>query len=117
LARGLAIPVTPTNLKKLQQEKERLAEEQERAKKEAQDKKARLDGFSVTIQSLVKEEDKLYAGIDAQDIAAALKDEGFEVGKKFVVLDEPIKSLGIYEVPIKLHMEVTAKIKVWVVKK
>ena len=117
IARNLAVPVTPANLKKLEKEKERLTQEVERAKTEAQEKKARLDVFSLTIQALVKEEDKLYAPIDAHDIASGLKDEGFEVEKRLILLDEPIKSLGIYEVPVKLHPEVTAKIKVWIVKK
>jgi len=114
---GLAIPLTPANFKKLEQAKERKILQLEKIKKESEDKKARLDSFSLTIPALVKEEDKLYASIGSQDIAAALEDEGFDIDKKSIILDEPIKSLGIYEIPIKLHPEVTAQIKVWVVKK
>ncbi|MCX5710081.1 MAG: 50S ribosomal protein L9, partial [Candidatus Omnitrophica bacterium] len=59
----------------------------------------------------------LYGSIAAFDIAKALKEEGFEIDKTKIELDEPIKALGIYEVPIKLHPEVIAKVKIWIVKK
>ena len=64
-----------------------------------------------------EEEENLYGSISSQDIINALKEEGFEIDKSCIMLDEPIKALGIYEIPIKLHPEVETKIKVWVVKK
>ena len=73
--------------------------------------------MSLTIPALTGEEDKLFGSVTRQDIAAALKEEGFEIDKYALMLDEPIKSLGIYELPINLHPEVLAKIKIWVVKK
>jgi large subunit ribosomal protein L9 len=114
---GLAVPVTPANLKRIEQEKESKTLQLGKIKKEAEAKKTRMDNFSLTIPALVKEDDALYAGIDAQDILAALNEEGFDIDKKSIAIDEPIKSLGIYEIPIKLHPEVVAKIKVWIVKK
>lgn len=113
----LAIPLTPINLKKLEEEKRRKVSGLEKVKKDAFELKAKLENFSLTIAALVKDEDALYAGINSQDIAAALSEEGFVTDKSSIILDEPIKSLGIYEVPIKLHPEVLANIKVWVVKK
>jgi large subunit ribosomal protein L9 len=114
---NLAVPATAAALKKLEQEKLAKAAQLEKAKKEAEEVKARLAGISLTIAGLTHEEDKLYASIGAQDIAASLKDEGFQIEKHAIILDEPIKALGIYEVPVKLHPEVLAKVKVWIVKK
>jgi len=114
---GLAVPATPANLKKLEQLRQKKILELERAKKEAMVLKEKLDNFSLTIPVLVQEEDKLYGSITAKDIAAALEEEGFSLDKDMIMLEEPIKSLGIYEVFIKLHPEIMAKIKVWIVKK
>ena len=113
----LALPLTPKNLKKTEQEKQRRLSQLEKVKKEAEELKIRLSSLSITLSVLTHEEEKLYAGITASDIAGALKEEGLEIDKSCIAMDEPIKSLGIYEVPIKLHPEVLAKIKVWVVKK
>jgi large subunit ribosomal protein L9 len=113
----LAIPLTAENLKKLEQDKQKKVLKSEKVKKSAEEQAQRLSGFSLTIPVLTLEDDRLYGSITVQDIAAGLKDEGVEVDKNSVVLVEPIKSLGIYEVALKLHPEVTAAFKVWVVKK
>jgi large subunit ribosomal protein L9 len=117
LPNGLAILKTQANLKKLEQEKERRFFELEKAKKQAEGLKDRLANLSLTIPVLIQEEDKFYGSITPLDLAAALKEEGFDIDKNSILLDEPIKSLGRYEVSVKLHPEVLAKIKIWVVKK
>jgi large subunit ribosomal protein L9 len=114
---GLAVPLTSANLKKLEQEKERKTLQSEKARREAEELKEKLARLSLTMPVLTHEEDKLYANITAQDLAAALKEEGFDIDKNSIALDEPIKALGIYEASVRLHPEVLAKIKVWVVKK
>ncbi len=114
---GLAIPLNPANLKKLEQEKQRKVAQIEKTKKECEKIKERITNLSLTIPALAQEEDRLYGGISAQEIASVLKEEGFDIDKNCIILDEPIKSLGIYEIPIQLHPEVSAKIKVWIVKK
>ena len=68
------------------------------------------------VLTVSKEEDKLFGSVTAIDIAESLKLEGIEIDKKKILLSEPIKKLGIYTIPIKLHQEVTANLKVWVVK-
>lgn len=113
----LAVPLTPENLKRLEQERVKKDLEQKKIQDEAKEQKQRLEGLSLTIPVLTQEEDKLYASIGVIDLAAALKEEGFEINKNSILLDEPIKALGIYEVPLRLHSEVLAKIKVWIVKK
>jgi len=114
---GLALPLTPSNLKRLEQEKQRKILETQKIQKESEDLKMRLESLSLTITASAKEEDELFGSVTSQDIAAVLKEEGLEIDKRHILLDEPIKALGIYEIPIKLHSEVTATIKVWVVKK
>jgi len=117
LRNDLALPLNSQNLKKLESEKQRKIAQAEKIKKEAEDLKERLSVVSITIPALIQEEDKLYGSITSQDLAQALKDEGFDIDKSIIMMDEPIKSLGIYEIPIRLHTEVSTKIKVWVVKK
>jgi large subunit ribosomal protein L9 len=117
IAKGLAIPVTASNLKQLEQEKQRKEAQQVIRKKEAEAVKEKLAGMSLTIASLTQDDEKLYGSITNQDIAQALKDEGLEIDKNIIMLDEPIKALGIYEVPVELHLEVQTKVKVWIVKK
>jgi len=114
---NLAVQLTAANLKKLEEEKQKKVLQLEKVKRESEELKIRLEGLSLTMPVLTQEEDKLYASITAQDIAGALRDEGFDIAKNSIVLDEPIKSLGIYEIPVKLHPEIVAKIKVWIVKK
>lgn len=114
---GLAIPLTSRNMQVLEQEKQRKALGLEKLKQESLGIKEKLESLSLTISSLTKEEDKLYGSITSQDIEDALKDEGFDIPKSSIMLDEPIKSLGIYEIAVKLQTDISAKLKVWVVKK
>ena len=113
----LALPVTPANLKVMEQAKQNKELQLEKLKAEAEDLKKKIDGLALTMPVLAQEGDVLYGSIVVADLERALKDEGFTIDKKLIALDEPIKALGIYEVPVKLHPEVEAKIKVWIVKK
>lgn len=116
--RNLAIPATPANLKRVEQEREKITNLRQREKEKAETLRNRLNGISITIPVTVHDEDKLYGSISAADIIESLKQEDIsEVTSEAVILDEPIKSIGVYDAMIKLHPEVSAKIKVWVVKK
>ncbi len=114
--RKLAVPVTAANLKRIEQEKEKLSHLAEEKKQEALALKERLEKLSLTISASAQNEQNLYGSVTSQDISAGLKEEGIEIDKNLIILDEPIKSLGVYEVSVKLHPEVQTKIKVWVVK-
>ncbi|MCK4775360.1 MAG: 50S ribosomal protein L9, partial [Candidatus Krumholzibacteria bacterium] len=76
----------------------------------------KMTDVSCTIPVQVGEEDKLYGSVTSNDIAKVLKDQGFDIDKKQVLLVEPIKQLGVYTIDIMLHREIKAPIKVWVVK-
>jgi large subunit ribosomal protein L9 len=86
-------------------------------KKKAEELAEKLNGFSLTMTVEVNEEEKLYGSLGAADIQKALAGEGIDVDKKCIVLEAPLKALGIYDIDVKLHPDVTAKIKLWVVKK
>lgn len=117
IPKGLAVQATEGNLRKLEEGKKKRAIQLEKAKKEAEEIKAKLANLSLTITVLTHEEGTLYGNITSQEVSRALKDEGFDIDKGLITLDSPISSLGIYEILVKLHPEVTTKLKIWVVKK
>ncbi len=114
---GLALPLTSGNLKKIAQDQKHRDAQLEKARNDAEGLKARLASLSLTISVLTQPDEKLYGAISQAEIERALKDEGIDIDKTAILIDEPIKALGIYEVPVKLHPDVQAKVKVWVVKK
>ncbi|MDD5561608.1 MAG: 50S ribosomal protein L9 [Candidatus Omnitrophica bacterium] len=114
---NLAKVATPGTLKQLEKEKQVKSAQYAKAKEESEEVKKRLSELSLTISALTQGEENLYGSISAHDVAAALKEEGFIIDKSAIDLPEPIKSLGIYEMPVKLHPEVIATVKLWVVKK
>ena len=114
---NLAKPATASSLKKLEQEQLIQSAQSAKIKEESELVKQRLSKLTLTIPALTQGEEKLYGSINAQEIAEALAAEGFAIIKNIIDLAEPIKSLGIYEIPLKLHPDVVAKVKLWVVKK
>jgi len=112
-----ACVATPDSLKKIEQVKAKQKVEQERLKKVAEEFAKKLSGISCTVNVEVNDLDKLYGAVSESDIIAVLKEEGHEIDKKMLVIDKPLEELGIYEVGIRVHPEVVAKIKVWVTKK
>ena len=113
IPKGIAMAATPKNLRVIEQEKERLLAAALREKKDAEDLKEKLDTISVTAEVQVGEEEKVFGAVTTQHIAELMADKGFEVDRRKIVLEEPIKALGVYEVPIKLHPDVVSTIKVW----
>ncbi len=116
LPRGIALAATPGNLKAYNEQKKLDAQRQERTKRSALALAEKLNGLSCTATVAVGEEDRVFGSVTSQTIADLLKEKGFDIDKRKILLAEPIKALGIYDVPVRLHPEVEAKIKVWVVK-
>jgi len=116
LPKRLAFEATDANLKRIEQERRVREIHEARDKQEAQALAARLSQLSLTAVRKVGENELLYGSVTNADIGELLEKEGFSVDKRKILLDDPIKALGIYEVPVKLHHEVTANVKVWVVK-
>jgi len=116
IPRGLALKADKKNIGILAEEQKKVVLKLSKDKKVAEKLAQKLNAVSCTAAVTVGEEDRVFGSVTTQDIADLLKDKGFEIDRKKIVLDEPIKALGIYDIPIKLHSEVEAKIKLWVVK-
>ncbi|MHC5039074.1 MAG: 50S ribosomal protein L9 [Planctomycetota bacterium] len=113
--RGLAYPVTPDNLKRLEAEKKRVAREVQAEKDRCISLASELENRSFSIQMKATEEGHLYGSVDAAAVVAALGAENVNIAEKNVELSEPIKEVGIYEISIQIHPEVEAKTKILVV--
>ena len=116
IPKGIAYVATKESKKRLENELKLRNWHKEKEKRMAEELAKKLEKISCTIPVQVGEEDKLFGSVTSQNIAESLVSQGFEIDRRKIQLDEPIKSLGIYSVPIKLHPEVTATVKVWVVK-
>ena len=117
LPRGLAALATEKDVAKMEHERRVIAVRSAKMAKELAGEVEKLEKVSVSLARQVGEGDKLYGSVTNRDIADALKEQGVTIDAKKIVLDEPIKALGMTEVPIKLGKDAVAKIKVWVVKK
>ena len=116
LPRGLAYEATPGNRKRIEQEKSRLEAAENTRRTAAQAVADRLEPVSLTFAARVGDEGKLFGSVTAADIQQQLATQGFEIEKRQIELHEPIKALGVYRVPVRLHADVKPEIKVWVIK-
>ena len=116
LPRKLALPATVGNRKHVERER-KIMETREAAEKAAADGIAtRLAAVDISIARRVGDTEQLYGSVTASDIVDFLKGKGFEIDRRKLILPEPLKSLGEFDVPLKLHREVTVPLKVKVVK-
>jgi large subunit ribosomal protein L9 len=115
LPKRLAVLATDSNKKIVEQEREAYLRREAKAKNEAEDLGKLVSGVTLTIARKAGEEGHLFGSVTAQDIVDALAAQKFTIERRKVQLDEPIKNVGEYKVPIRLHREVTADITVNVV--
>lgn len=113
--RQLGVAATPANLKLVAQIAQRENDKADKVRVELEAEAAKLSKISVTQAVKVGEEDQVFGSVTTQQIAEQLAEQGFEVHRKDILLDEPLKALGQYEVPVKLGHGVTAAVTVWVV--
>jgi large subunit ribosomal protein L9 len=117
LPRQLGMPATEGNIKRIEKEKAKRVATWEAEEKEAQQKAEILSKVSLTIAVEVNDQEKLYGAVSETEILDALEAENHKIDKKSLVLEKPIDDLGIFEIGIKLHPQVIAKIRLWVTKK
>ncbi|MGH8015946.1 MAG: 50S ribosomal protein L9 [Candidatus Zixiibacteriota bacterium] len=117
IPRNLAIPATKGSLSAIDEVKKQAEFRSRKLRKEADVVKERVEKLSLTAEVLVGEEDKVFGSVTSADIAALLEKEGITVDKRMVELENPIKALGVYTVPVKVAKDVLANVKLWVVKK
>ncbi len=116
LPHGLAYEATPGNLKRIQQERDRLEAAENERRGAAQSIAEKLEQVSLTFSARVGEEGKLFGSVGAADIAQQLEAQGFHIEKRQIDLHDPIKALGVYRVPVRLHADVKPEVRVWVIK-
>lgn len=116
LPRGFAYEATPGNRKRIALEKERLEAAESDRRGQAQALADRLEQVSLTFSARVGDEGKLFGSVTSADIAQQLEAQGIHIEKRLIDLHEPIKALGVYRVPVKLHADVKPELKVWVIK-
>lgn len=117
LPRKLAMVATQSNINRIEKEKGKRLAQYEELKKAAQEKAEQLSKLSLTVAAEVNDQEKLYGAISESEILAAFEAEGQKIEKKLLVIEKPIDELGIFEVGVRLHPEVIAKIRLWVTKK
>jgi large subunit ribosomal protein L9 len=110
-----AILATEKGLKMLEHQKRQVQVRMGKMKKDLDKVAQQIEGLSCTFTKSVGESGKLFGSVTSMEIETYLKEKGIEVDRKKIVLDEPIKSIGMFTVPIKLHPEIVAQLKVWVV--
>ncbi|MGB9812575.1 MAG: 50S ribosomal protein L9 [Thermovenabulum sp.] len=114
--RNLAIEASPGNIARLEQGKKAMENKKEKEKREAVELAKKIEKCTVTLKVKAGEQGKLYGSINTKDIAEGLKSQfNIDIDKRKIVLKEPIKSLGSYEVEVKIHPEVDAKFKLRVI--
>ena len=117
IPKGYAYLATKQNIKLWEEEQNRRRKQVEKEKQKALELAERIKTLSINIAAEANDEDTLYGSITEVHIANALQEEGIQVDKEAIVLPTAIKKLGIYNIEVELHPEVTATLKLWVVRK
>lgn len=117
IPRNLAIFATKANLKAIDEVTKQAKLREKKNRKEAEVVKDKIEKLSLSVAVLVGEEEKLFGSVTTADIADLLKKEGVIVDKRMIVLENPIKVLGVYTIPVKIAKDVEAGLKLWVIKK
>ncbi|MFA5500245.1 MAG: 50S ribosomal protein L9 [Candidatus Omnitrophota bacterium] len=114
--KNLAKEATPGNIKSLESLKKKQAIEDENKLKDARALAEKIAALSITISAKAGEEEKLFGAVTSDMVSKALEPEGISIDKKEIIIDDPIKKLGVYQIGVKLHPEVKATLRVWIVK-
>jgi large subunit ribosomal protein L9 len=116
IPKRLAVPATDANRKIVEQERQAHLRREAKLKGEAEDLSKLLNGVTVKIAAKAGEQDQLFGSVTAKDVAEALAKQNFTIDRRKIQLNEPIKQLGEFKVPVRLHQAVTAEVNVVVVK-
>lgn len=111
LPQGLALEATGKNVGELEHRKRILARKREQVRQEMLSLAEKLNQVQIVFKRKVVEEDKLYGSVSAADILSALDERGFELARKSVQLDQPIKALGEFAVPVRVDAQIVAEVK------
>jgi large subunit ribosomal protein L9 len=115
IPRGLAYEASPANVRRMEAERAAQGRKEAETLGEARTRASALEGVSLTFNARAGQEGKLFGSITNGDIADKLAEQGIQIDRRQIELDEPIKSLGVHSVPVRLHSQVRPEIKVWVI--
>lgn len=115
IPKGLAYEATPANVRRLEAERAAQSRRDAETLNEARQRAAAIEGVSLTFHARAGQEGKLFGSITSADIADRLAEQGIQIDRRQIELDEPIKALGVSSVPVRLHPQVRPEIKVWVI--
>ncbi len=116
IPRSLALEATKASTKLYEENKKQKNAKKNRELEDSRNLATEMSKVSLTASVQVGEDDKVFGAITSQDISSLLSEKGFTVDKRDILLEEPIKALGIYNVEVKVHKEVKAEVKLWVIK-
>jgi large subunit ribosomal protein L9 len=116
IPKRLAVAATDSNKKIVEQERQAHVRKEAKQQGEAEDLAKLLNGVSVTIRSKAGENDQLFGSVGSKDVAEALAAKNFTIDRRKIQLDEPIKQLGEFKIPVRLHKDVMAEVTVVVAK-
>ena len=111
-----ALGASDTNVAQFESKRKQHEAVSERERRAAETIAKQLEADSLTAQVRVGEEDRLFGSVTVQNIADLLAEKGYDIDRRAVQLEEPIRALGVYTIDVRLHADVTAKVKLWVVK-
>lgn len=111
-----AVEATTHNIRSVERDKKAFDEKMKKDLQEVEELSKKMGELSVTISRQVGDGEKMFGSVTAADIAEAVEKEGITIDKRQIHLEKPIKELGLFHVPVKLHQEVSADLKVWIVK-
>ena len=112
IPKRLALPASPSNLRNIEQIKKRHEARAEKEKIDAQAQARAIEALTVALTRQASEDGRLYGSVSAHDLVAVIAQQGVNVEKRRIALDAPIKALGDYTVPVRLHPEVTAQLRI-----
>lgn len=112
IPRNLAVEANPKNIRYFEHQKKIIEAKVKKVRKSAEDFAGQLSQMSLVLEARAGEEEKLFGSVTTKDIAEAIAEKGVEVDRRKILLDEPIKRLGSYEVPVKVHQDIIANVKI-----
>lgn len=116
LPQGMALEATGKNVRELEHKQRVLAQKREKVRQEMMSLAEKLNQVTVVMRRKVAEDDKLYGSVSASDITAALAEQGFDIQRKDLILEQPVKQIGELRVPVRVHAQISANIKLVVEK-
>jgi large subunit ribosomal protein L9 len=114
IPKGIALEATPQNKKAFELQRKKIEVRRLKAREEAENLKLKVEGIVIALSQKAGEEGKLYGSVTSMDIASGLEKQGIVIDRRKILLEKPIKTLGEFEVPVKIYPEVIAEIKVLV---